>query len=86
MTNILIAGATGYIGSKLLRNLSHAGYTVRCGARIPEFLRSRVPGNVEVVPLDCTLPDTLERATKKIDHAFYLVHSLGTKQGYRFEY
>lgn len=85
MANILIAGATGYIGSKLLRNLDHAGHTVRCGARIPDFLKSRVPSNVEVVPLDCTSLDTLHQASKEIDTAFYLVHSLGTKQGYKFE-
>ena len=85
MANILIAGATGYIGSKLLRNLNHAGHKVRCGARIPEFLKSRAPSNVEVVPLDCTLPDTLQTATEEIDSAFYLVHSLGTKQGSKFE-
>ena len=85
MANILIAGATGYIGSKLLRNLNHEGYRVRCGARIPEFLKSRVPDNVEVVPLDCVLPNTLQQATKEIDSAFYLVHSLGAKQGSRFE-
>ena len=85
MANILIAGATGYIGSKLLRNLNHAGHRVRCGARIPEFLKSRVPDNVEVVPLDCVLPNALQQATKEIDSAFYLVHSLGAKQGSRFE-
>tara|TARA_Y100000589_G_scaffold286482_1_gene286615 strand:+ start:1214 stop:2674 length:1461 start_codon:yes stop_codon:yes gene_type:complete len=85
MSKVLIAGATGYIGSKLLRNLDHGGYAIRCGARIPEFLKSRVPEHVEVIPLDCTIPDTLKNATQGIESAFYLVHSLGANQGSQFE-
>lgn len=85
MAQVLIAGASGYIGSRLLLNLHKSGHLVRCGARIPEFLRSRVPDAVEVVTLDCLTPDTLRNACKNVDLAYYLVHSLGVSQGQHFE-
>lgn len=85
MAQVLIAGASGYIGSRLLLNLQQAGHQVRCGARIPEFLKSRVPTTIEVVTLDCLAPDTLSDACKNVDFAYYLVHSLGASQGQHFE-
>ena len=35
---ILLTGATGYVGGRLLKALRAAGYPVRCLARRPEFL------------------------------------------------
>ena len=49
---ILLTGATGYIGGRLLQLLEHRGYRVRCLARRPEFLRPKVAPSTEVVPGD----------------------------------
>lgn len=38
---ILLTGATGYIGGRLLKELEARGGCVRCLARQPEFLRAR---------------------------------------------
>jgi uncharacterized protein YbjT (DUF2867 family) len=47
-------------------------------ARRPEYLQSRVPDNVEVVPGDLLDTDSLHAAFENIDTAYYLVHSLGS--------
>jgi uncharacterized protein YbjT (DUF2867 family) len=79
---ILLTGATGYVGGRLLTALSAAGYPVRCMARKPEFLESRVQamgdgGTVSVVQGDCLERTSLRRASAGVNTAFYLVHSMG---------
>ncbi len=75
---ILLAGATGYIGGRLLKALESAGYQVRCLARHPEFLRSKVAPQTEVVAGDVLDPSTLAVALQGIHTAYYLVHSMGS--------
>ncbi|HEU4640438.1 MAG TPA: NAD(P)H-binding protein, partial [Candidatus Binatia bacterium] len=59
---IFIAGATGYIGGRLLRVLEAKGYRVRCLARRPEYLRPRIGQATEVVAGDVFAPETLDAA------------------------
>jgi uncharacterized protein YbjT (DUF2867 family) len=49
---ILVTGATGYIGGRLVAALEHAGHRVRCLARRPETLHGRVGVDTEVVSGD----------------------------------
>ena len=74
---ILLTGATGYIGGRLLPRLEAAGYRVRCLARRPEFLRARAGSQTEIVAGDLLAPDSLPTALRGVDVAYYLVHSLG---------
>lgn len=76
---ILLTGATGYIGGRLLRRLERQGFRVRCLARRPEALRGLAGPGTEVLAGDLLDPASLERGLKGIDAAFYLVHSLGTE-------
>ncbi len=74
---ILVTGATGYIGGRLVPWLLEAGHEVRCLARDPEKLdldpwRDRV----EVVQGDVLDASTLGPALDGCDAAFYLVHSM----------
>jgi nucleoside-diphosphate-sugar epimerase len=46
---ILVTGATGYVGARLRSRLEAAGHRVRCMARRPESLETRVGPAVEVV-------------------------------------
>ena len=46
---ILLTGATGYVGGRLLRVLEHQGHRVRCLARRPEFLKPKVSAATEIV-------------------------------------
>lgn len=75
--HILLTGATGYVGGRLLPLLVDDGLHVRCLARQPDRLRSRVPPDVEVVPGDVLDPASLSRAMEGVDAAYYLVHSMG---------
>lgn len=76
---ILVTGATGYVGGRLVPRLLAAGYPVRCMARDPERLAGRPwRDSVEVVAGDALAPSTLAAALAGIDVAFYLIHSLGT--------
>ena len=73
---ILLTGATGYIGGRLLKDLEAQGQRVRCLARQPEFLRARVAGNTEIVAGDVLDSVSLDRAMSGVDRAYYLVHSM----------
>jgi uncharacterized protein YbjT (DUF2867 family) len=75
---ILLTGASGYVGGRLLRRLESDGRPVRCLARVPEHLRDRVAATTEVVGGDLLQPATLGPALVGVDSAFYLVHSMGS--------
>ncbi len=74
---ILLSGATGYVGGRLLSLLQEQGYRVRCLARRPEALKDRVAPTTEVVRGDVFDPGSLLAAFEGIDTAYYLVHSMG---------
>ena len=79
---ILLTGATGYIGGRLRVALEDLGVPLRCMARKPAALQSRVDPTTEVVEGDILDPSTLERALEGVVTAYYLVHSMGAKEGF----
>ena len=79
---ILLTGATGYVGGRLLRALEADGRRLRCMARRPEYLRARVGEGTEVVAGDVLQPDTLPAALRGVDTAYYLIHSMATSRHY----
>lgn len=74
---VLLTGATGYIGGRLLRLLEDRREPVRCLVRRPEA-PGDARGNVEIVQGDVLDPDTLGPALHDVDTAYYLVHSMGS--------
>lgn len=80
---ILLTGATGYVGGRLLRRLEQQRVPVRCLARRPEFLKARVAQGIEVVAGDVLDPVSLHAAMRGVKAAYYLVHSMGVSE--RFE-
>ena len=80
---VLVTGATGYIGGRLVRVLESAGVRLRCLARQPGALASRVSPGTEIVAGDLLDPASLDRALVGIDVAYYLVHSMGAHGDYR---
>jgi len=82
---VLLTGATGYVGGRLLPLLEGRGLHVRCLARRPENLRDRVRPQTEVVAGDALVADSLTAAMEGIDTAYYLVHSMGSSGSFEDE-
>jgi uncharacterized protein YbjT (DUF2867 family) len=74
---ILVTGATGYIGGRLIPRLLEAGYRVRCLVRDPSRLQGRPwLGQVEVRQGDVLQMDSLLPAMESVSAAYYLIHGL----------
>lgn len=74
---ILVTGASGYIGGRLVTVLLERGYRVRCLVRTPAKVMSAPwHDHVEVVRGD--VGDDLSEALAGVDAAYYLVHSIGS--------
>jgi uncharacterized protein YbjT (DUF2867 family) len=74
-SRILLTGATGYIGGRLLRSLEEGGHLVRCLARQPAKVAT-TRATTEVVAGDCLDEASLGRALAGVRSAYYLVHSM----------
>jgi uncharacterized protein YbjT (DUF2867 family) len=77
--HILLTGATGYVGGRLLAASHQRGYRVRALARRPEFLHTDPAWEIEKARGDVLDKSTLLSALKDIDAAFYLIHSMATE-------
>jgi uncharacterized protein YbjT (DUF2867 family) len=71
-TTVLVTGATGFIGRRLVPALVDAGHDVWAMTRRPEAYDG--PG--QAVGADVHDPETLPAALEGVDVAVYLVHSL----------
>lgn len=82
---ILLTGATGYIGKRLLPILAGQGHEVICCVRDknrfyapPEFQK-----NITLIEVDLLKPETIATIPDDIDAAYYLVHSMsGSAENY----
>ena len=79
---VLLTGASGYVGGRLLRLLSEGSIPVRCITRRPELLSARVDETVEVVPGDVLEPKSLSAAMAGVESAYYFVHSMGATEDF----
>lgn len=75
MKNILVTGATGYIGGRLIPRLLEKGHNVRCMVRDAERIKGRWP-EAEVVYGDVSKFDSIDKCFNGIDIAYYLIHSM----------
>lgn len=82
---ILLTGATGYVGGRLLKALEGTGRRVRCLARRPEFLQAKVAPQTEVVAGDVLDKSSLNKGLQGVHTAYYLVHSMGSAGAFEEE-
>jgi len=73
---ILVTGASGYIGGRLIHELRARGYQVRVMVRDNAFHYQNLWPDVEVVIADALKCETLGAALNGVHTAFYLIHSL----------
>lgn len=76
---VLVTGATGYIGGRLVPRLLEAGYRVRCLVRDPRKLDARSWADrpeLEIVAGDVGRDESLRAAMTGCNTAYYLVHSM----------
>jgi uncharacterized protein YbjT (DUF2867 family) len=81
MGKLLVSGATGYIGGRLVPRLLGAGHEVRCLVREKAHLQSRSwHDEVEVVQGDVLEPGSLKGALDGVHTAYYLIHAMGASE------
>jgi len=71
---VLLSGASGYVGSRLLPKLMEHGCHVRSLVRDPSKHRDKVRPSADVVEGDVLDRASLERALSGVHTAYYLVH------------
>lgn len=75
--NVLVTGATGYIGGRVVERLLSEGHEVRVLVRDRDRARARPWGEkVDIVEGDLARPETLPGALDGMEAAYYLVHSM----------
>jgi uncharacterized protein YbjT (DUF2867 family) len=77
---ILVSGATGYVGSKLVTRLLASGHDVSCMVR-DASRATQLPGNARLMIADALKPWTLAAAMQGINIAYYLIHSMSAAGG-----
>ncbi len=79
---ILVTGATGYVGGRLVPRLVDAGYRVRCLVRDASRLQGRPwLDRVEVTTGDALDPASLAKAFRDVTGAYYLIHGMKGGKG-----
>jgi uncharacterized protein YbjT (DUF2867 family) len=81
---ILLTGATGYIGKRLLPHLIAQGHTVVCCVRDRNkfYTDEAFIHKIQVVEVDLTQEESLKAIPQDIDCAYYLVHSMSTAKDF----
>ena len=81
---ILLTGATGYIGKRLLPLLIENGHEVVCCVRDKSRFNSplRLRQQVSLIEADLLNAESLKSIPADIDAAYYLVHSMSSSKNY----
>jgi uncharacterized protein YbjT (DUF2867 family) len=78
---ILVSGATGYVGSRLIPRLVASGHEVSCMVRDASRVDPRVAESTRIVVADALQPESIAAAMQEIDVAYYLIHSMSAPGG-----
>ncbi|HFI4797911.1 SDR family oxidoreductase [Elizabethkingia anophelis] len=86
MKKILLTGATGYIGKRMINAIVAKGFKVICCCRdknrFPQSINTENE-HIEIVEVDFLKPETLENIPKDISGAYYLMHSMSNSSNYQ---
>lgn len=79
---VLLTGASGYVGGRLLPLLEQQPIQLRCLARTPDKLRPQVKGSTQIVQGDVLDGASLDDALKGVHTAYYLVHLMSDSSNF----
>jgi uncharacterized protein YbjT (DUF2867 family) len=82
---VLLTGASGYVGGRLLPLLERQPVVLRCLARNPDKLRPLVKESTQVVQGDVLDPASLDGALHGVHTAYYLVHLMADSKDFETE-
>ncbi|RZJ33071.1 MAG: NAD-dependent epimerase/dehydratase family protein, partial [Chryseobacterium sp.] len=85
MKKILLTGATGYIGKRMISVITEQGYKAVCCSRdVSRFSKPQGIDDdlIEVIEVDFLRAETLQNIPKDISGAYYLMHSMSTSEDY----
>tara|TARA_B100000686_G_scaffold351249_1_gene449442 strand:- start:1280 stop:2803 length:1524 start_codon:yes stop_codon:yes gene_type:complete len=80
-TRILVTGANGYVARRLIPELVHRGYFVRCLYRNNHTPSLLTHERIETAYADCLDLEELTPVFEKIEYAYYFIHSMRAEQG-----
>jgi uncharacterized protein YbjT (DUF2867 family) len=85
-SKVLLTGATGFVGGRLLQLLSREGISTRCMVRNLSRIPRPLAGlpNVSYLQGDLLDRDSLDRAMEGTEFAYYLVHSMGGRNIFHY--
>lgn len=81
MQNILVIGASGFVGGNLAKKLLNDGYNVRCLARNPEKVKALASAGCDVVKGDIADAASLQTALRSIDAVYISIQTLVQQPG-----
>ncbi|MEO6811861.1 MAG: NAD(P)H-binding protein [Isosphaeraceae bacterium] len=82
---VLLTGASGYVGGRLMPMLEEQPIVLRCLARSPEKLRPLVNKSIQIVQGDVLDASTLDEAMQGVHTAYYLVHLMSGSKDFEKE-
>ena len=82
---VLMTGASGYVGGRLISLLEQQPVVLRCLARNPDKLRPLVKETTQIVRGDVLDPPSLDGALQGVQTAYYLVHLMSGSKDFEKE-
>jgi len=82
---VFLAGATGYVGGRLIPLLEQQPVTLRCLARQPKKLRASVNDSTQIVQGNVLDAISLDTALQRVHTAYYLVHLMSGSKDFEKE-
>src|ERR1700722_12397143 len=80
---ILLTGGSGYVGGRLISLLEQQPVILRCLARTPDKLRSRVNDSTQLFQGDVLDAASLDEALHGVHTAYYLVHLMSGSKDFQ---
>ena len=83
---VLLTGASGYVGGRIIPLLEQQRLVLRCLARNPDKLRPSVKEATQIVRGDVLDPASLDEVMKGVQTAYYLVHLMSGSKDFEKDY